>query len=208
MKLRLKLPCLFQPRILDLAIRSLLGRPYTSPFPAGEPYEPSPRFRGRPRYDKDECIGCGACAEVCPAKCIDVVDDVSSDPPTRKLLQHLDSCIWCGQCERYCTTEKGIKQTTEYDFVGFGPQDFEEPCDKELLVCECCGEIIGPKDQIRWLARRLGPLSFANPTLMLVSHKELAVVDEGVKTDPEQHLRGDRLTVQCPKCRRKAVFAA
>jgi hydrogenase-4 component H len=202
----MKLPCLLQWRVVKLALKSLFSKPYTTAFPA-ESFEPIAQFRGRPRFDEDECIGCGACAEVCPAKCIDVTDDVSGTPQ-RQLVQHLDACIWCGQCERYCTTEKGITLSNEYDFVGFAPEDFEEKCDKELLLCECCGEIIAPKDQLRWLARRLGPLAFANPTLMLLSHRELGVVDPGVHAeDTEQGSRQGRVSIQCPHCRRKTLFA-
>ncbi|MCK5379913.1 MAG: 4Fe-4S binding protein [Candidatus Latescibacteria bacterium] len=202
----MKLPCLLQFRILKLAITSLFSRPYTTKFPGGAPYEPIEQFRGRPRYDEGECIGCGACAEVCPSNCIDVVDDVSCEPPVRTLIQHLDACICCGQCERYCPTEKGIKLTNEYDFVGFAPEDFEEKAEKTLLLCESCGEVLAPVDQLRWLAKRLGPLAFANPTLMLVSHKELAVVDEGVQPPPEAAGREAHLSIQCPKCRRKTAL--
>lgn len=203
----MKLPCLLQFRILKLALKSLFTRPFTTKFPF-EPYEPIPQFRGRPRFNKDECIGCGACAEVCPSNCIDVVDNLDSNPPMRKFVQHLDACICCGQCERYCTTEKGIKLTNEYDFVGFAPEDFEEKVEKDLLLCEYCGGVIAPLDQIHWLVKRLGPLAFTNPTLMLVSHSELAVVDEGVKTDSEEALRSQRISIQCPKCRRKTALVA
>lgn len=198
----MRLPCLLQFRILKLAIKSLFSRPYTTKFPA-EPFEPIEQYRGRPRYDKDECIGCGACFNVCPAKCIDMIDDASSEPPMRRLIHHHDACIECGQCERYCTTEKGIKQTTEFDNVGFAPEDFEDKTENELLLCEDCGDVIAPIDQIRWLAKRLGPLAFANPTLMLVSHKELAVVDEGVKAKEGAPVRHGRISIQCPRCRRE-----
>lgn len=203
----MKLPCLLQLRILKLALKSLFAKPYTTRFPA-EPYQPIPQFRGRPRYDKDECIGCGACAQVCPSNCIDVVDDLEARPPVRRLVQHLDACICCGQCERYCTSEKGIKLSNEYDFVGFARQDFEEKVEKELLLCEDCGGVIAPADQLRWLVRRLGPLAFANPTLMLVGGRELKVVDDGVQAETQEPLRAHRVSVLCPKCRRKASLAA
>lgn len=201
----MRLPCLLQVRILKLALKSLFSRPYTTRFPK-EAFEPIAPFRGRPRYCEDDCIGCGACAEVCPSNCIDVVDTVDGAAPGRRLVQHLDSCICCGQCERYCTTEKGIKLSNEYDYVGFTPQDFEESVEKELLLCEDCGCVIAPKDQIRWLARRLGPLAFTNPTLMLVSFDQLAVVDEDVTPGDEAPLRSQRVSMQCPRCRRKTVF--
>lgn len=203
----MKLPCLFQPRILKQAFTALFSRPFTTRFPA-EPYEPVDAFRGRPRFDGDGCIGCGACAQVCPAKCIDVLDVVEGDRPQRTLVQHVDACIWCGQCERYCTTEEGIRLTHEYVAVGFGPGDFEECVEKELLLCEVCGEVIGPVDQIRWLIRRLGPLAYANPTLMLVAGRDLEIVDEPVRSEDAAVHRGHRLSIQCPRCRRKTAWAA
>lgn len=202
----MKLPCLLQFRILKVALTSLFTRPFTTRFPV-EPYEPIQEFRGRPRYDDDDCIGCGACAEVCPANCIDIEDVTDGERPVRRLVQHADQCIFCGQCERYCTTEKGIKLSTEYDNVGFAPEDFEERVEKELLLCEGCGCIIAPVDQIRWLARRLGPLVFTNPTLMLVAHRELAVVDKGVKLQGQGPPRAQRISIECPKCRRQAALA-
>ena len=143
----MKLPCLFQFRILKLAITSLFSRPFTTKFPYA-PYEPIKQFRGRPRYHKDDCVGCGACAEVCPADAIDVTDEAQGTKPVRKLVQHLDTCLQCGQCERYCPTEKGIKLSNEYDYAGFSRADFEERVEKDLLLCECCGEVIAPIDQL------------------------------------------------------------
>ncbi len=202
----MKLPCLFQPRILKQALTSLFSKPYTTTFPA-TPFEPIPEFRGRPRYHEKDCIGCGACAEVCPSKCIDVVDDPSASPAVRRLIQHVDACIWCGQCERYCTTKEGIKLSTDWDCVGFKPEDFEEKVEKELLLCEMCGGVIAPVDQIRWLVKRLGPLAYTNPTVMLVAARDLVVVDPGVRSDSADVRRADRLTIQCPRCRRETSFA-
>jgi len=74
-------------------------------------------------------------------------------------------------------------------------------------VCEVCGKVIAPIDQIRWLATRLGPKAYCNPTVMLVSHKELGVVDEGFPPDAEYPERARRLNIQCPHCRRKTALS-
>ena len=201
----MKLPALFQVRVLKTALKALFSAPFTTSFPR-KAYTPVEQFRGRPRYDEEACIGCGACAEVCPAVCIDQVDDVGVQPPVRRFVQHLDACICCGQCERYCTTEKGIRMSNEYDFVGFAPEDFEEKVEKELLLCEGCGSVTAPLDQIRWLVDRLGPMAFCNPTLMLVSHRELEVVDPGVARADGDVTRAQRVAIQCPRCRRKTAL--
>jgi len=203
----MRLPAFLQPRVLQQALRAVFSPPFTTSFP-DTPFEPAEAFRGRPRFDPEGCIGCGACAQVCPPKCIDVIDDIEADPPKRTLVQHVDACIWCGQCERYCPTGEGIQMTSEYIEVGFKPEDFEERTEKELLLCEICGERLAPLDQLRWLVRRLGPLAFTNPTLMLMAGRDLAVVEQSVKTPGTTAQRADRLRIQCPKCRRKTAFAA
>jgi len=201
-----KLPAFLQPRILAQVLRALLSPPFTTRFPE-EPFQPVASFRGRPRFSEADCIGCGACAEVCPPKCIDVIDELAPAAPKRRLVQHLDACIWCGQCERYCPTGDGIRLTTEYDCVGFAPEDFEESVEKALLLCELCGGLIAPTDQLRWLVRRLGPLAYANPTLLTLQGRRLGLVDDGVRSVGEEVQRSDRLTLQCPHCRRQTAVA-
>jgi len=200
-------PAFMQPRILKQALNAAFSPAFTTKFPA-EPYEPQESFRGRPRYNAEGCIACGACAQVCPPKCIDVIDDIESDPPRRILVQHFDSCIMCGQCERYCPTQKGIRMTTEWDNAGFKPEDFEDRIERELVMCEICGEVLAPADQLAWLVDRLGPVSFANPTLAMFAGLQLGYVEKGVKSQSDTPLRSDRMSLQCPKCRRKTAYAA
>jgi len=59
------------PKLRELkeAIRALIKGPYTSRFPF-EPHQPYERFRGKPEFRQDDCVGCGACFQVCPAKAI------------------------------------------------------------------------------------------------------------------------------------------
>ena len=203
----MKKPSFLQPRILKQAIQAVFSPAYTTRFPA-EPFEPQDSFRGRPRFNADGCIGCGACVEVCPSKCIDVIDDLDTSPPKRTLVQHLDACILCGQCERYCPTQIGIRMSLEWDFAGFAPEDFEERVEKELVMCEVCGDLLAPADQLYWLAERLGAVSFANPTLAMFVGQRLGYVEQSVNSTSVSMLRADRLTIQCPKCKRKTARAA
>ena len=203
----MKLPAFMQPRILKQAALAVFSPAFTTRFPA-EPFEPQEAFRGRPRFNADECTGCGACAQVCPSKCIDVIDDLDSSPPRRILVQHLDACIVCGQCERYCPTQKGIRMSHEWDFAGFAPPDFEERIEKELVMCEVCGDVLAPADQLYWLAERLGPASFANPTLAMFAGRRLGYVEPGVRTTSDTTLRSGRMAIQCPKCKRQTAHAA
>ena len=202
----MKLPAFLQPRVLRQAIVALFSRPVTTRFPA-EPFEPISRFRDDLASIPTNASAAEPAPRSVPPKCIDVTDDPATS--TRHLVQHLDQCIWCGQCERYCPTKGGIRMTNEWDCVGFKPEDFEERCDKEILLCEVCGEVLAPVDALRWLAERLGPMAFGNPTLMLASLRDLNLLDEGVKAPegtPTAHRRGDRVALHCPRCRRQTAL--
>ncbi len=197
-----------RPKLRELleALKVLFVRgPYTSKFPA-QPYTAPETYRGVPRYDEDECIGCGACANVCPARAIQLVDD--KENRLRKLTVHYDVCIFCGQCERYCTTEKGIAQSNDYDLATLDRGETTERVEKELVLCEHCGEVIGAKDHLCWLARKLGPQAYATPTLFLVDAQEREAGAAPIPRDPAHPgLRSDLVRVLCPRCRRNVFLA-
>lgn len=187
------------PKLRELkeAVTALIRGPYTAAFPA-KPAEVPDTFRGRPRFDQDECVGCGACYNVCPPGAMEMEDDAEAG--LRRLTIHLDRCIFCGQCVANCLTEKGIRQTQEYDLSTTDRSTLRESVEKALLLCEACGDVIGTRDHVRWVGERLGPLSFANPTLMLAALEELGVSDAEPPLTGELR-RGDKLRVLCPKCR-------
>ncbi|MBM4017496.1 MAG: 4Fe-4S dicluster domain-containing protein [Planctomycetes bacterium] len=197
-----------KPKLRELgeAVKALVRGPATDPFPA-RPHVPFPSFRGKVKYSKDDCIGCGACAEVCPSQCITVTDDVSSDPPMRRFEQYWAACIFCGQCQLNCTTEKGVRLTSEWDLACFDRTGCIESVEKPLVLCEVCRSVIGCRDHLLWVAERLGAKRYANPTLILLADGEMGLVGAPTPRDPDRPLdRGDTLRVLCPSCRRAAVL--
>ncbi len=197
-----------KPKLRELweAIKSLVRGPYTSKFPKVLTVPPK-GFRGRPRYHPDDCVGCKACAEVCPARAIDVEDIVTSKGKgIRRLTHHYDICIYCGQCEKACITEKGILLSDEYALTLDDRTKATDIAEKELAFCERCGEIIGAKDHIKWISRKLGPLAFANPNVLLMRHDELGLLPHSIETDTPSQARAGHLKVLCPKCRRESIF--
>jgi ferredoxin len=64
--------------------------------------------------DTDECIGCGACADICPVDAVTVVDD--------RAEVDLDWCIGCGVCAIVCPSE-AISITRR--LKGGAPRDFD-----------------------------------------------------------------------------------
>src|SRR5512135_3850065 len=106
------------PKLRELreAIRAIIRGPYTTKFPY-RPHEPYERFRGRPYFYEKDCMGCTACAQVCPPGAIEWKDEVAGGVAKRKLTVHWDICIFCGQCQANCPTTKGILLSREFDFA-------------------------------------------------------------------------------------------
>jgi hydrogenase-4 component H len=200
-----------KPKIRELkeALRSLFSRAYTNNFPR-EAHKPFERFRGRPYFHEEDCIGCTACAQVCPAKAIEVNDGIAGGVAKRKLTVHWDICIFCGQCEANCPTSKGIMLSREFDLATTEKrEDLKQTIEKEFVICECCGEAVLPYDQYAWVAKRLGPLTFTNASLLLFYLRSagLALKEKFIVPNSKAAVnRSTRVKILCPRCLREAVI--
>lgn len=197
-----------KPKLRELkeAVRAFIFGPYTTKFPF-EPHTPPDGFRGKPEFNEDECIGCGACAEVCPAIAITVIDDIEADPPTRRLELRYDKCVFCGQCELNCTTKEGVKLSKLYDLATLDRSECLESIEHELVGCEVCGQVVGTRRHLQWVARRLGAKAYANPTLILTADKSMKLIESDSGRAGEPVLaRSDMMRVMCPTCRRTTVI--
>jgi hydrogenase-4 component H len=193
-----------KPKLRELgeAVRAIVKGPYTTRFPfvVTEPIE---TYRGKVEFDEATCIGCGACAQVCPPQAIRLDDD--REKGVRRLTILYDVCIFCGQCTIHCTTETGIKHTRDYDLAEFDRIQTQASLEKELVFCEGCGEVIGTRDQLVWLAKKMGEVAYANPTIFLASARELGLIeDEMVPPADMPPYRSQHMRLLCPLCRRKA----
>ena len=195
---------MYLPKLREIkeALVSFFSAPYTTKFPA-EPFNPSEQYRGFPRYQDQICIGCGTCVQVCPSNAITLHDDKLEK--IRRLTIDYKSCINCGQCHEKCITINGITPTNEYSFSYMEPDSDElfESVEKELVICECCGEVIATRDHLLWLKNRLGAKAYAHPTLMLTMQDTFYELDP---SHPKSHLRReDYMKMVCAKCRQKVV---
>jgi hydrogenase-4 component H len=193
------------PKLRELreAVKALIKGPYTSGFPF-KPHQPFAAFRGRPKFSEDECVGCTACAQVCPAKAIEWCDDIRRKK--RILTVRWDLCIFCGQCQANCLSVKGIQLSLDFDLATLNRQELYQTIEKDLVLCECCSEVIAPREQIIWVAEKLGALLFSNASLMLYYLQDKGLSDKGGPHLNEPVLRADRLRILCPACRRKAIY--
>jgi len=192
------------PKLRELkeAITSLFSKPYTTKFPK-KPSVPYPRFRGRIEFDEEQCIGCGACAEVCPANAREIKD--IPEKRVRKVIYHLDMCILCGQCVAYCITKKGIYHTLDYDMVHTDKKSFYYEIEKELVLCERCGRPITTKDHLLWIAEKVKEPGYANPTLILAKLSKMGIVELEPERKEEAY-RADHMRLLCPSCRKEVYL--
>lgn len=198
------------PKIRELieAIKAVIKGPYTSKFPI-EPHVPHPNFRGQPKFNDKKCVGCLSCEEVCPAEAIahkDIVDAPGN--AKRTMIHYTDTCIFCGQCEAACIAEgEGIKLSNDWELSFFDRKnESSESIEKELQLCEVCKDIIACKDHLKWIAQRIGELSYSNPTLYLSRLKGLGIIDENIISSLKDNGRSDRVKILCARCRRETTL--
>jgi hydrogenase-4 component H len=201
------------PKLREIieAVKAVIVGPYTIKYPR-KPVTPAKRFRGKPEYSNEGCIACTACSLVCPARAIEFKDTVTKDRAVRKMVLHLDECHYCGQCSALCTTRQddppGIKHTAKFDLAGYDRSSMvSETDEKELALCEICGDVITAKAHLEWLVKKLGPLAFSNPTLFLSSLKAMRFSQDVMQAASDTvGGRQDRIKVLCAKCKRKTTI--
>lgn len=192
------------PKVREIreALTSFFSAPFTTKYPAG-PSVSFPSYRGFPRYDKDHCVGCGACAQVCPSQAIEAVDDLAGK--VRRLRVDFGSCMQCGQCTEKCITGKGIINTGEYSLAIKDLTDAAafDTIEKELVLCECCGQVIACRDHLVWIKERLGAKAYGHPNLILAAQRLLTEVEP---SKPKSRLRReDQIKEACANCRQRIV---
>lgn len=149
-------------RMLKEAILSLFKKPITVKYPK----VPSPcpeGYRGRPIFDKDKCTGCGACASICPADAITILDNKD-----RVLSIWLSKCTFCGKCSDICP-EKAIKLTQEFELETSDKSIVKEEIKITLVRCKICGGVIGPQPQIAKMAEELRKANLSEEEIDLAS---------------------------------------
>ncbi len=198
------------PKIREIkeAIKAFFEEAYTTEFPL-KPHIPPSTFRGKPEFQEEKCVGCGACVNVCPTGALSFKDVKKGGRYYRILKINWDICIECGQCQLYCLTGEGIKLTNEFDFSSVGERaSLYQTIEKELVTCEICGTPFACKDHLKWTVEKLGRLYVSNTTLITFIQRLLKIAIFIPRKKKEGVFRWDRFRILCPRCRRKAVFTS
>jgi len=120
-------------KLQEVAVCLKAGR-VTLPYPAAG--QPTPeRFRGRPIFDINKCIGCAGCANNCPAREILVVDLCQEV----RILQYLGRrCTYCGRCADLCP-EKAITMSRDFETATPRISDIRQRLELFMGACQRCG---------------------------------------------------------------------
>ena len=191
------------PKLRELkeAVAAVLSPRFTTRFPA-VPCAVPERYRGKPEFDPDTCVGCGACVNVCPTKALTLVDDLDGGHPVRRITLRYDTCIFCGNCHDNCTTTTGINLSNEWDLAGFDRETMAETQEYDLQSCEKCGAIVGTIKHLVWVCEKLGPLAYTNPSLLLAKGADLRKeVREASPPRAGSVKPSDHMSVLCPRCK-------
>ena len=107
-------------------------------------------FRGRHEIDREKCMGCGACAQICTAEAIEVMDG----PDKRIIKVNYGHCTFCAFCQDECPTQ-ALKLTREYHLLTNDRQSTKVVNEVNLIDCAFCGEAFFPEKQIDWALKRI-----------------------------------------------------
>jgi len=136
-------------------------------------------FRGDPHVDQEKCVGCGACAHVCPADAIEIVEHA-----TERLVRFMrKDCIFCGSCQDVCPTEAVELRAGHKGWFQRKEASLSE-ARLSVGACLLCGGPYVPGAQLAWALRR---------------------VDEKLAVGAADRSTLQRSLNVCTQCRRKSI---
>lgn len=134
-----------------LIFKSIAKGRVTEKYPFA-PIELPEGFRGKPEIDPEKCIGCGACATVCPPSAIQIHVDEEQGYKTIDLF--LGRCIFCARCEEVCPAE-AIRLTKEFELAAASEEDLHQVVRLKMVKCAGCGRPFDTVRHLQFIAEKL-----------------------------------------------------
>jgi hydrogenase-4 component H len=120
-------------KLREVAIGLKAGK-VTMAYPLA-PDTPPARFRGRPIFDAQKCIGCAGCANNCPSREI-LVQDLCQEVRIIKYVGR--RCTFCGRCADVCP-EKAITMSKQFETASDSIGDLRQTLHIFMGTCQRCG---------------------------------------------------------------------
>ncbi|MEM2169035.1 MAG: 4Fe-4S dicluster-binding protein [Candidatus Bathyarchaeia archaeon] len=139
--------CPPRPQAIIKAVADILG----ARIEEREDFWQTPEgFRGRHEFNKEKCIGCGACSQICTGDAIDIIDG----PDKRIVRIKYGHCTFCAFCQDECPAQ-ALRLTRTYHLLTNDPQTARIENEVDLLKCAICGGTFFPQKQIDWALKRV-----------------------------------------------------
>jgi formate hydrogenlyase subunit 6/NADH:ubiquinone oxidoreductase subunit I len=105
--------------------RQKITESYPDPIASRTPDDLPPKSRGLLFNDIDRCLGCQACQQICPSRCIQVQADVM--PNNSKMWVSVfdidfSQCIFCGLCVEVCIPGS-LTHSKQFEAAAYQVQD-------------------------------------------------------------------------------------
>ncbi|MDU7482002.1 MAG: hydrogenase 4 subunit H [Hafnia alvei] len=143
-----------------------------------KPLDVCPGFRGKPEYDPEQCIACGACTVACPANALTMETHLQSGERIWQLF--ISRCIFCGRCEEVCPT-RAIVLSPEFEMAVTRKPDLYVKATFQLQSCRSCHRPFTPVKSVEYAMALL--------------------IQSGVDAASVEEMRPKFET--CPRCRRR-----
>jgi hydrogenase-4 component H len=114
------------------------------------PHAPEATFRGKVKVDTRKCMGCGACANACPSRLIQMTDTQTE----RAFLFELGRCTFCAACRDACPQE-AIVLTQQFELATPDTRDLRFHMTFRLEHCIECGAPINTERVVDVARERL-----------------------------------------------------
>ncbi len=146
-------------------------------------------FRGAPYWDHTKCIGCGGCADHCPARTI-LIRDICQE--IRVMMYDGSRCTYCGRCADLCP-EDAITMTKEYELATDVREDLNETIELFMLSCQRCGRCYSMENNNIIDRMQLNGYRYDNLETRAFIQKATEKLDQDILNKTKEFKRPDKM---------------